>query len=328
MKAWNASRTSNPQGADFKEIPINGKISWLEFTIKPTSKFWRAGFKLHDPNASIFPLPSSQSLLFHLGSTTSNEEYGFTAYHNGIWIKELNKTKRYPPDKELKVRLEINHNNFLKVLVNNSIEFKPQWHLDNPNIREKVVLLAWGDDNDYNVEFKNITFGNWKEFKKIQNFNIKSLLTSIRSFFGELTNPQKFIGAIVVGIIILIFGHLMFPNNNEKSSPNPNIIPTLPTETQYTSPTYKPSPIDDETIISTGESYTDPNSKIVIGLLDVIVGNKANIAITYPGADTKTYTDVIPGKVIYFTTNTNRFSIIIKSINYIGNYIKIILRSE
>lgn len=166
MDNWIANKTLNEQGTDFREVLVGGKVSKLQFTIKPLTHFWRAGFKLVDPNGTILPLRSRNSLLFHLGSTNSEEEYGFHAYLNGEWLQELNKVKKYPEDKILTIKLEINHNNFLKVSVNGFPEFKLSWHLENPNIREKVALVAWGDENDYQVEFKDIIAGNWKTVKE------------------------------------------------------------------------------------------------------------------------------------------------------------------
>lgn len=165
MNDWDAKKTENPQGADFREVAVEGKLSELTFTVRPESKYWRAGFKLLDPNDDVFPVRSKKSLLFHLGSTPSDQEYGFTAYLNGDPIYELNKTKKYPTDKLLVIKLEINNDNFLKVAVNESLEFKPRRHLKNPYIREKVVLIAWGDEYEYKVNFSDIMFGSWKDVR-------------------------------------------------------------------------------------------------------------------------------------------------------------------
>jgi len=220
MNNWNAHKTNNEKGTDFREINVEGKISELIFTIKPASEYWRAGFKLLDPNGDTFPLRSNESLLFHLGSTPSNQEYAFTAYLNGEPIKELNKTKRYPDDKLLAIKLKINHNNFLEVYVNGSLEFKPKWHLKNPNIREKVVLVAWGDEQDYDVEFSRITSANWKGVRdKMQRRNIREKPSHILQITGNEKEPKTLslrnpviiaaiIGAlaVIIAAIISLFG--------------------------------------------------------------------------------------------------------------------------
>lgn len=352
MNDWKAQRTKNPQGADFREVALNGKISKLEFSLKPTSDFWRAGFKLFDPNGSLFPLRNSPSLLFHLGSTPSRNEYGLTAYRDGEWLKELNKTKTYPEDKLLTIRLEINHNNFLKVFVNNSLEFKPSWHLKNPDIREKVVIIAWGDENDYNVEFKDISFGNWKESKSTHTKNRRALhVTGNQNVFvdshvsgfpivsgdkNSLTKINKpnhgkssglswglIIAAatLVVGIIAIPWWPTWFrndDNHNQKDYITP--IPNSSIGADTPSPDLTES---NQQNISKGDSYTDSQSKIVVGLVDVSVENRADISVTTPQSDTVNYENIVPGKVFYFLSNGKSYVLIVKTIDFVGSYIDI-----
>lgn len=217
VKNWNASKTSSEQGTSFKEIVFDGKVSKLQFTIKPNSEFWRAGFKLLDPNGVVLPLRSPNSLLFHLGSTPSGNQYGFTAYLNGDEIKKLNKTNAYPANKLLTIRLEINHNNFLKVYVNDSLEFMPSWHLENPNIREKVVILAWGDEHDYSVNFRNIFAANWKGLqKRMSQGSIASQPTGQENkLTSDLSNAR-----ISAGGDIFIGSQVSTRSLKDKQSPN------------------------------------------------------------------------------------------------------------
>lgn len=249
MNAWNASRTKNEQGADFREVRVSGKVSELQFTIKPKSSFWRAGFKLVDPNGSILPLRNGNSLLFHLGSTSSDDEYGFTAYLNGELIVNLNKINRYPPSKSLTIKLEINHNNFLRVYVNGSLEFKPAWHLEHPDIREKVVLIAWGDENEYSVDFKNISAVNWKNVQtktQKQRRTYSSPLDS-RAIQNELVHKSKNPWFKNPGVWALIIAFISIPwwpqalkliNHSEI----PSSISTVTKDTNIYNPLVKLSP--------------------------------------------------------------------------------------
>ena len=300
-KDWSAHKTNNPQGTDYKEIFINGKISELKFNIKPKSKFWRAGFKLYDPNSDIFPLRSNNSLLFHLGSTLSDKEFGMTAYLDGNHIKELNKTRKYPENKLLTIKLEINHNNFFRVYVNGSLEFKPLWHLKNPNIREKITVIAWGDENNYEVEFKKINALNWKE-KERSLVNKKSLKTMLFSFFNNLTNPQKFIGAILVGVIVLIIGNLLLTPQSHQLN---NIPFEVPTETLgiTTSPvptTEITKNVEKQITIEEGKSYTDFVSGMTVGVNWVLYKSYATLTITFPNKASEEFSEVKSGKEFYF----------------------------
>lgn len=204
MDNWTAHKTNKTQrGEDFREVKgFTGKISELQFTIKPRSDYWRAGFKLVDPNGTVLPLLDSNSLLFHLGSTPSDQEYGFTAYLNGELIKELNKTEKYPDNNLLTIRLEINHSNFLKVYVDDSLEFKLAERLENPNVREKVALIAWGDENDYTVDFKDIKPANWKGVRKSKGEQTSSRQTHSTVQYnveGNFFNNSKVSDSVVAG---------------------------------------------------------------------------------------------------------------------------------
>lgn len=360
IEDWEAHKSHNAQGVDFREVPINGKVSKLEFTIIPRSPIWRAGFKLIDPNGTILPLLSSDSLLFHLGSTPDNDFFGFTAYLNGEHIQTLNKTNTYPDDRILVVRLEINHNNFLNVYVNDSLEFKLSSHLKNPNIREKIALLAWGDDNDYLVAFKNINAKNWKDSQEITKFSqTKSNLS--RQLIGNYLSAGR---DIVIGgksinktikekfsqvhwydnwwvthfcfplLVLLVGAYLVYKLgwNNENANTPPQSIPI--TKTSFIdNVTPKDSPISTTTSydygrkqrIHSGDSYVDPKSRVVIGVSNIHVFQTADISITTPESETEYHEGVVPGRVFYFNSDKNKYSLIIKEVNFTQSYIDIIL---
>lgn len=155
---WTATETNNEQGTDYREINLEGKpLKTLEFRVKPSTVFWRAGFKLTDPNGTIFPLRTKNSLLFHIGSSESRSKFGITAYRDGDWDPTLNKTLDYDNASFISIRFEVNEKNFIKCFINNNLEYKPKARID-PRILEKVFLAAWGDGNPYRVEFNDIQF--------------------------------------------------------------------------------------------------------------------------------------------------------------------------
>ncbi len=329
MNNWTAHKTSNAQGADFREVKVNGKISELQFTIKPNSSYWRAGFKLVNPNGVILPLRSEDSLLFHLGSTSSDEEYGFTAYRNGEWIKELNKTKKYPDDRMLTIKLEINHNNFLKVYINGSPEFKPAWHLENPDIREKIALIAWGDESDYEVVFTSIASGNWKTVQKSTTNKLIFNKNAILSLFKNLTNPQRFGGAIIVGIVLIFIGKMIMPSNDiqkdiNSSTSNPSIDPQMTPSMIPTDPT-----TDNLINIDQGKSFIDPISGVAVGVNWVLYRDYSNLTITFPEKTSEEYEGVKSGKRFKFI-GKDGFSYIltIVEIGYEGIGVRVDLNSN
>lgn len=158
IDGWVATETNNQQQTDYREIPSNGEpLKKLIFTIRPSSPFWRAGFKLTDPNGTVLPLRSNNSLLFHLGSTEIKDRFGVTAYINGKWVESLNKTLPFDKQKPISIRLEVNDKNFIKCFINDGIEFEPTERVD-PRILKKAFLAAWGDGHNMRVEFDSIGF--------------------------------------------------------------------------------------------------------------------------------------------------------------------------
>jgi len=155
---WSATETNNEQGVDYKEISLEGQpLKALEFKVKPSSSLWRAGFKITDPNGSILPLRTNNSILFHVGSSESRSKFGVTAYINGEWVSAVNKTIDFDNEGFINIKFEVNEKNIIKCFVNNNIEFKPKERID-PRILEKVFLAAWGDGNPYRVEFDSIEY--------------------------------------------------------------------------------------------------------------------------------------------------------------------------
>lgn len=158
MDGWIASETNNEQQTDHREVPLNGKpLKKLVFTIRPASPFWRAGFKLTDPNGTIMPLRTDNSILFHLGSTESEGSFGITAYINGEWVDSLNKTLPFNRQNPISIKFEVNKNNFIKCYINDHVEFEPVERID-PRILKKTFLAAWGDGHNMRVEFDSIGF--------------------------------------------------------------------------------------------------------------------------------------------------------------------------
>ena len=153
-----ATETNNEQGTNFKEINLNGKpIKKLEFRIKPLTPFWRAGFKLTDPNGSILPLRTKNSLLFHVGSWETRDKFGATGYRDGEWDKNLNKTINFKNSDYITIKFQVKSKNFIECYINGKLEYKPT-EIINPRILEKVFLVAWGDGNPYRVEFDKISY--------------------------------------------------------------------------------------------------------------------------------------------------------------------------
>ncbi len=326
MDNWTATKTNSDQGANFREVKIYGKVSLLEFTINPRSEYWRAGFKLIDPNTSILPIRNKGSLLFHLSSNT-NDKYGFTAYYNGEWVSELNKTKFYPKDRLLTIRLEIDHGNKLKIYVNGSLEFKPIWKIENPNIREKVVLIAWGDAYEYKVDFSKIKSGNWKDVDRnklaipwYKDYIKLALIIALAS--------------LVVGVISIpwwpnIFRYV-FRKNAEETKESSKQSEPRPTITTIPTPSYNPieTSLNSSSIsVDEGKSYTDQKSGITLGVNFVLSKFYAHLTITFPKKPSEEFIDVKSGKVYdYIGLNGLKYKLTIIGIE--SDSVEILIRQD
>ncbi|MBU1110028.1 hypothetical protein KKB83_00155 [Patescibacteria group bacterium] len=158
MDRWIATDTNNEQQTDYREIQLHGNpLRQLLFTIRPSSPFWRAGFKLTDPNGTILPLRTNNSLLFHLGSTESEDKFGITAYINGEWVESLNKTLPLDKQKPISIKFEVNDKNFTKCFINDQVEFESATRI-NPQIFKRAFLAAWSDGHNMKVEFDSVGY--------------------------------------------------------------------------------------------------------------------------------------------------------------------------
>jgi len=156
---WTAVTTANDQGTDIKEIELGDKLlTQIDFTVKSTSNYWRAGLKIADPNGQAVPLVDKKygNILFHIG-LDEGTKVGLTVYDSSSnfiptkagYLPGLNK------DSEITISAKINDNNFLQCFVNNKLEYETR--IDS-GLRKKAYLLAWGDGRDYEVSFKNISY--------------------------------------------------------------------------------------------------------------------------------------------------------------------------
>ena len=150
------TETSNAQGTNFIELPLDGKrIKYLQFYINSHTGSWKAGLKVTSANDGILPLLSAESLLFHLGNGPeyNNENFGLAWYLAGTDDK-YNGVIKSKKDK-VKITLEVNKNNFVKCKVGRTTQFNKRI---NPAWLEKAYLAAWGDGTPFRVTFSNIKY--------------------------------------------------------------------------------------------------------------------------------------------------------------------------
>lgn len=153
---WVATETNNEQGTDYREIDLQGGlVNSLSFKVKPSSTFWRAGFKITNQQGTILPLRTDKSLLFHVGSNESKSKFGITAYRDGRWVSSVNKLVDFDTESFISIKFEY-RGGFIACFINNNVELK--YKVADFQILSKLFLSAWGDGNPYRVEFVDIEY--------------------------------------------------------------------------------------------------------------------------------------------------------------------------
>lgn len=154
---WIATRQpSNQQETDYREIPLeNQSLKSLTFKISSTSPFWRAGFKLSTINSTMFPLLNPGSFLFHLG-VTNDPNVGLTIYNDGKTTPTISKNLPSLSNTQIiTIRVEIDENSSVNCYVNDSLEYSEKFDSE---LFKKIYLAAWGDGNQYEVKFSDISY--------------------------------------------------------------------------------------------------------------------------------------------------------------------------
>lgn len=157
LPVWTATtKPENEQGVNYKEINLEGKsLNALTFKITSESNYWRAGFKLVAPNApeSVPKLLTDKSFLLHLWRDEGGQ-YGLSIYHDGKADSVIHK-QIHPKSDEITITIERNERNFVKVFIDDSLEYNKRFNLE---LFKKVFLLGWGDGKEYRVLFNDIAY--------------------------------------------------------------------------------------------------------------------------------------------------------------------------
>ena len=158
---WHAStRIGAPQGASYKAIHIAQVRLPLRLTgvFQSRSPFFRFGFKLMSVRGQPFSPGSVQTedknVLVHIGKNVDNSTLFLTKYRNGLRMGPNTRFVDYKDSRPLPMQLAID------------TDFSVTLSIDNTNVYEgyidaetkgRLLLLAWGDEHNYEIEFDQIT---------------------------------------------------------------------------------------------------------------------------------------------------------------------------
>ena len=148
---------TNPQWASYKEIVIDnaGKSNIIiSGVFSSRCPYFRFGFKFTSPGGRVFGDGSIQSsdnnFLVHIGKNKESPNLFVTTYRNGIRLGEDQPLFDYSDGRHLKIEVTINTQDWMTFSVEGSIVYQTILF---PASRDRIFLLAWGDNEEYDVHF-------------------------------------------------------------------------------------------------------------------------------------------------------------------------------
>lgn len=153
------TKKETPQWTDYRELKLGGeRLRLLTCRVVTESIYFRFGFKLRTQNARLFGDASIQSqdtnLLVHIGRNSTNRDVFLTSYRNSIREDYDKVLFSSLPRLEASIDLSIDEHFRLVLGVNGTARYE---RIVPPDICDRVVMLAWGDHDDFAVKVANLT---------------------------------------------------------------------------------------------------------------------------------------------------------------------------
>jgi hypothetical protein len=149
-----------PQSASYREVPL-GQYSYLYFSLQgmfqSESSYFRFGFKLLTMAAKPFGDTTIQSLddnlVLHIGKNTGRDEVFFMIYRGGFRVGPDQPFLNYGDRREIPIEIFVSQDDVCRLIVDNVNLYEKQISRD---IKRRLLLVAWGDEHEYEVHFRNI----------------------------------------------------------------------------------------------------------------------------------------------------------------------------
>lgn len=156
------SRVARPQSANhhteidlspFRQCPIS-----FSGSLCSPSSYFRFGFKLTGISGRLFSEGSIQTqdgnFVFHIGKNKTDEAIFYTVYRNGSRIgKDRQVIDRSDPAAEITLRFTTSADEIVRFSINSREVYEAHIPRD---MRDKLYLLMWADENECEIEFTNI----------------------------------------------------------------------------------------------------------------------------------------------------------------------------
>jgi hypothetical protein len=158
---WRASKNIYPQWADYLPIPLE-KYSPRSFSLAGNlysdSPYFRLGFKLFPLEGKEFGDSAIQSrdeanLLVHVGKNVDADTLFLTSYYNGARQGANQPLLDYGLPRRLPIEIQVSADNVFTMTVDGTKVYR--LHI-NPIIAKRLIVVAWGDEHDFDVYFTDV----------------------------------------------------------------------------------------------------------------------------------------------------------------------------
>jgi hypothetical protein len=157
---WRASKNVYPQWADYLPIPLE-RYSYRSFSLTgdlhSNSPYFRFGFKLFPLAGREFgesAIPSDgANLLVHVGKNLEADTLFLTSYYNGMRQGPNRSLLDYSTPRKVPIAMEVTPDDVFTMTVNGASVYRV--HI-NQTITKRLIVLAWGDEHEFDVEFTNV----------------------------------------------------------------------------------------------------------------------------------------------------------------------------
>ena len=159
---WHAvTKKTSPQSASHRVVLIDtfgpALPTRLTGMLQSTSPYFRFGFKLTALRGRIFGDGNIQSndnnIFIHIGRDPTSSDVFLTRYRNGVRLGLNEVILDYQDCRELPIELAIDNEYSVSLTIENKLVYET---FADREIKARVVLLAWGDDHEYEIDFKHI----------------------------------------------------------------------------------------------------------------------------------------------------------------------------
>jgi hypothetical protein len=158
---WYAvTKKTSPQWASHRMILIDGLgQSPIRLTgiFQSNSLFFRFGFKFTALRGRIFGDGNIQSndnnILVHIGRDLTSSQIFLTRYRNGVRLALNELILGYEDCRELPIELAIDSQYSVSLKIEDKLVYET--FIDR-EIKAQLLLLAWGDEHDYEINFKHM----------------------------------------------------------------------------------------------------------------------------------------------------------------------------